>query len=338
MRSRRAPFILLAATAVALSACSGGGGSAAAAPKKLGAAEPAVAPPTSTRPAGTVMSLDPLAEGMVFDPVSGLLAVAVRNPDRLALVNGATGALVTTVPLPGHARHLQLAAPGGPVLVPDEDADRLVEVSLPAGQVVATVPVGKSPHDAGQVSDGEIVVGNEFGHSLSIVRDGAVVATLDDVVQPGGVAALGTTAGVVDVGAFTLSTYDVPAQKRTAVVPAGAGPTHVVTDSQGRFLVADTRGDAVLAFSASPLRQVARLALPGAPYGVTYDPARRRMWVTLTARNQVVALSTAGAQLTEVARYPTVRQPNTVAVDPSSGRVFVSSAETGQLELIDPTS
>ena len=37
----------------------------------------------------------------------------------------------------------------------------------------------------------------------------------------------------------------------------------------------------------------------------------------------------------EVARFPTVRQPNTVAVDPSSGRVFVGSRETGQLQLID---
>jgi hypothetical protein len=31
-----------------------------------------------------------------------------------------------------------------------------------------------------------------------------------------------------------------------------------------------------------------------------------------------------------------VRQPNTVAVDPGSGRVFVCSRATGELQLIDP--
>jgi hypothetical protein len=35
--------------------------------------------------------------------------------------------------VPGHARHRQPAAPGGPVLVPAEDSDTLVLVSLPDG-------------------------------------------------------------------------------------------------------------------------------------------------------------------------------------------------------------
>jgi DNA-binding beta-propeller fold protein YncE len=37
-----------------------------------------------------------------------------------------------------------------------------------------------------------------------------------------------------------------------------------------------------------------------------------------------------------VARFPTVRQPNTVAVDPTTGRLFVTGTVDGTVEIIDP--
>jgi len=306
----------------------------AADPPPAKAAEPAHSPALTTTPAGTVVPLDPDAEGMVFDPVTGLLAVAVRDPDRLLLVDR-NGSVVREVALPGHARHLQLAAPGGPVLVPAEDSNSLVEVALPDGTTTQT-PVGVYPHDAAQLAGGQVLVGDERGGTLSVVDGGQVTATLTSQTQPGGIAAVGDTAGVVDVGAFTLTSYDVPAEQLLDVVAAGEGPTHLVADVRGRFLVADTRGDAVLTFTAEPLVEVSEFPLAGTPYGLAYDGADQVLWVTLTATNEVVGLSTAAAELTEVARFPTVRQPNTVAVDPTSGRVFVGSRATGELQLIDP--
>ncbi|SDY55339.1 hypothetical protein SAMN05661080_03837 [Modestobacter sp. DSM 44400] len=328
----RVTAVLLPLT-LALAGCSGASAPAEA-PEPLGAAEPADSPTLMAEPAGTVVPLDPDAEGMVFDPVTGLLAVAVRNPNRLLLVDEDTGMPVREVPLPGHARHLQLAAPGGPVLVPAEDSNSLVEVALPDGGTTVT-PVGNYPHDAARVATGQVLVADEKGGTLSVVTDGTVTQRITSQTQPAGVAALGDVAAVVDVGAFSLTTYDVPAGQLVDVVDAGEGPTHLVADTRGRFLVADTRGDAVLTFSADPLRQTARYPLPGTPYGLAYDTTDQVLWVTLTATNEVVGLSTAGDELTEVARFPTVRQPNTVAVDPTTGRVFVGSRATGELELID---
>jgi DNA-binding beta-propeller fold protein YncE len=330
MPGARIAAVLLPLT-LALAGCSSSG--PAAEPSPEGAAEPADSPALTVEPAGTVVPLDPDAEGMVFDPVTGLLAVAVRDPDRLVLTDR-DGTAVRTVPLPGHARHLQLAAPGGPVLVPAEDADALVEVALPGGETTVT-PVGTYPHDAARGAGGQVLVGDEKGGTLSLVDGGRVTRTLTSQQQPGGIAVVGDTAGVVDVGSFTLTSYDVPAGELLGVVAAGEGPTHLVADSRGRFLVADTRGDAVLTFSADPPEQVAALPLAGTPYGLAYDGTDQVLWVTLTATNEVAALSTAGSELTEVARFPTVRQPNTVAVDPGSGRVYVGSRATGELQLID---
>lgn len=330
---RRTAAVLLP-LALVLAGCSSGSDDAAPAEQPAKAAEPADSPELTTDPAGTVVDLDPDAEGMVFDPVTGLLAVAVRDPNRLVLTD-ADGVVQREIMLPGHARHLQLAAPGGPVLVPAEDSNTLVEVALPGGEVTETM-VGDYPHDAAQVASGQILVGDEMGGTLSVVTDGEVTQTFDSQTQPGGVATVGDVAGVVDVGAFTITTYDVAAGELQTVLDAGDGPTHVVADGQGRFLVADTRGDAVLVFGSAPLELDGTYPLDGNPYGLAYDATDQVVWVTLTATNEVVGLSTAGDELTEVARFPTVRQPNTVAVDPTTGRVFVGSRETGQLQLIDP--
>lgn len=305
-----------------LAACSGTG--------RPGAAEPATAPPPSVTPAGTLTSVGAQPEGITFDPATGLVAVAVRDPDRLVLLDGATMAVRRTVPLPGSVRHLQLAAPGGPVLVPLESADLIGEVSLPGG-ALRTTPVGQQPHDAAEAAGGVLVVGNEFGHSVSFVRDGRVLATLHDVRQPGGVVADGGTAAVIDVNRFTLGTYDVATMTRTALVGAGAGPTHGVL-AGGRLVVTDTRGNAVLVFTVSPLRQVARLPLAGTPYGIATDGTT--VWVTLTARNQLVGLDVSGAVPRVVARYPTVRQPNTVAVAPGGRTLWLTGTATGQVERI----
>ena len=112
------------------------------------AAEPASSPAMSRRPAGrAVVRSASKPEGVAADPVTGLAAVALRDPARLALVDVATGAVRRRVALPGAARHLQLAAPGGPVLVPAEPRTSSPVSRLPAG-TVSTAPTGRQPHDA----------------------------------------------------------------------------------------------------------------------------------------------------------------------------------------------
>jgi sugar lactone lactonase YvrE len=62
---------------------------------------------------------------------------------------------------------------------------------------------------------------------------------------------------------------------------------------------------------------------------------KRDLWVTLTARNRVVRV-TADGRPRPKASFPTVRQPNSVAVDPRTGRVFVASRTDGTLQAFDP--
>lgn len=322
----RGAVLVLVLAGLLLSACSSKG-------KHPGAAEPATAPPISTAPAGHTVRVGAEPEGIAYDPDTRLIAVAVRNRDRLLLLDAGSLIVRRTVVLPGSVRHLQLARPGGPVLVPDESAKELVEVALPGGTTHA-IAVGKQPHDAAALADGEIAVGNEFGKSVSVIKGGHVRRTITGFEQPGGVIGAGSTFAVVDVHAFTLSTYDVASLRRSAITKAGKGPTHGVLLGGGRLLVADTRGNELLVYRISPLTLLGRLATPGTPYGLASDASTNTVWVTLTARNEVIGVDVAGATPKVTATYATVRQPNTVAVAPGSHQLWVTGTADGVVQSI----
>jgi len=129
-----------------------------------------------------------------------------------------------------------------------------------------------------------------------------------------------------------LEVYDARTRERLDSAPAGAGPTHVVAGEGGLAYVVDTAGDGLLVFETrGSLRIRRRYPLPGAPYGAASDLRNGRLWVTLTARNQLVELATS-ARPHRLNLYPSVRQPNAVAVDPA-GRVFVHGE---QVQRLDP--
>ncbi|QLL10326.1 hypothetical protein H0P51_18395 [Mycobacterium vicinigordonae] len=311
------------------------------APTARPAAEPAIAPAPGA-PVGTVVPTGDIPEGIVIG-TSGVGAVAVRNPDGIELFDAATGVRRQLVPTRGSARHLSLVGPDGPVLVPLEATNELWELSLADGHVLRAVTgVGHQPHDAARTAGDTIVVTNEHGGGVVLVRGGVVVASLPaGPVQPGGVAAVGNYAAVADVQGNGVWVYDGPAGRQVAQGPVGVKLTHAVALGGDRAAFADTDGGAVLIERVDPqLTGVAKVDAPGKPYGLAYDGARRRLYVTLTASNQVrvIDLPDPGKPriLGDVA---TVRQPNSVAVDPHSGTVVVTGSLAdggGTLQVITP--
>ncbi len=302
----------------------------------LAAPEPARAAPPQTAPAGAVVTLGGgRPEGLVADPVSGLVVVALREPDRLALFDPAKVAVVRIVPVPGSARHLELAPQGGAVLVPGEDTDLLATVSLPGGAVTGTVKVGRQPHDVAVLADGDSYVADEFGGSVSLVRGGAVVKTFAGLLQPGGAKGNGDLAAVVDVRGRLTHFYR--SGQEVAVLPSGAGPTHALAAGAGFLYVADTTGGQLLRYDTTGTpRQTGSTALPGRPYGMAYDAARGLVYVTATERNLLVQYRVTPTGLEQAKSWPTVRDAYDVAVVPATGRVVVAGELGSELQVIDP--
>lgn len=317
------------------------------------AAEPRESPPLSERPAGRIVRVGPpirlltadrreppggAPEGLAVDERTDTIAVGLRRPPQLALLDGGSGALRRLVDLPAGPRHVAFDGSAGVFAVPAEMADRLLMVDPRRGEIQDVAPTGSFPH-AVAASDGVVAVGEERGNTITLFQNGRGLATRRVAIQPGGLTAVddGRALAVVSVRERVLELYSVPDLTRLARVPAGVGPTHVV--ARGNVLwVVDTQGDALLIFRRLPeLQLVRRVYLPGGPYGIALDPVRERLWITLTATNRIAELPAHGRP--HVLRtLPVVRQPNTVAVNSRTGRLFVAGRSEGVVELIDPSA
>ena len=302
-------------------------------------AEPQQAPPQTAPIPGRIVPVGKSPEGVVVDAATRTVAVAKRDPDELVLLNADTGEVGQRVALPGFVRHLQLAAPGGPVLVPVESANALVRVELPSGRALPQILTGTIPHDAAQAANGSVFVANEHGGTVTVLRGLEIMKVFTDSVQPAGLAPVGRVMGLVDVRKNDLTIYDADKLSIVGSVPAGDGPTHLVADKHGRMIAADTRGDAVRVFEPLPTpHQVGEIAQPGGPYGIAYDPTRDLLWVASSGTNEVVGYDMSQATPREVKRIPTVQNPYTLGVDATTGRLFIAGATGGVVQIVDTTT
>ena len=300
------------------------------------AAEPEAGPALTVPPIGRVIAVGSTPEGIVVDAQTRMVAVATHDPNEIVLLNADDAAITKRVPVPGTVRHLQLAAPGGPVLVPAESSNALVRIGLPDGQVESQLITGTFPHDAVQSQNGTIFVSNEQGGTVSVLRGDDIVKVFTESVQPAGLAAVGDAVGMLDVRKNDLTVYDAAGLHILGSAPAGDGPTHLVADRHGRMIAADTRGNAVRLFTPLPTpRQVAQVAQPAGPYGIAYDPTRDRLWVASSGSNVVVGYDMTAATPRKVAEFPTVQSPYSVAVDATTGRLFVAGVTAGVVQIIE---
>lgn len=324
MRSGRRRTAVAGALLAALVACSApGAGTVVPAP------EPAASPVPTAAPAGQVLPSGPVS-ALAVDPATGTLAVAVTAPDRVMLHALADVAAPTRgVPLPGPAT--ALSAADGTLLVA---SGALTQVDLPRGGAPATVRPGASVRAAVAVGDTTVVA---MGSEVAILdARGEVVRTVEGFADAVGLVPAGDGVVVLDRGRAALSVVDPVVGEAGPAIRAGEGATAAVGDRFGRTLVLDTRDGELLIFGGDPLLLWQRYPVPGSPYGIAYDAGRDLAWITLPARNEVVGLDVAGGEPVERYRFPTVRQPDSVAVDPGSGQVFVGSASGAGLQVVDP--
>jgi DNA-binding beta-propeller fold protein YncE len=290
------------------------------------AAVAAVSPPVATTPAGTVTALTDDVVAMAYSPESGTLAVAGKDTVRL-------------YPLEDTLGEPKTAAVAAESLTADGDA------FLAAGRnEVTRVSADGSTRAAGSFRgtpvsaaafDGRTLVAMRDERAVAVVKDAKVQRMISgDMMSADQVVPAGEGAVVLDRLRNAVFELDVPGATITQGLRAGQGATNAVADRFGRVLVTDTRGGALLAFSLDPLLMRQNFPVPGAPYAIAYDPERDLAWVTLTETNEVVGYDVAGEEPEEKYRFPTVSQPNTVAVDPRTGRVLVASGTGDGIQVI----
>lgn len=327
---RRVGLLCLAGVLVLTGCSDAGGGDALQVVENPTAAVAVPSPATTVRPAGEIVPQS--GKITATATVGRTLAVAVADPASVLLYDlDDLRARPTTVPLPAAAEELTPA--GDEVVASLPGARSLARISVPSGEVHTTTVRGRP---SGAAVRGE--------RTLVAVRDRKAVEVLDgdtvnktitgELYSADDVLVAGEATVVLDKLRTAVFSVDVEEGTIREGLRAGEGATNAVTDSYGRVLVADTRGNGLLAFGTDPLLLRQRYPVPGGIYGIAYDERRGIAWVTLTGRNQVVGYDVRGGEPTEKFRLPTVRQPNSVTVDQRTSRVIIGSAAGEGIQVI----
>lgn len=294
------------------------------------AAQAAVSPAVTVKPAGQVLDTAAVSALAV---APGSLVVALTQPPSLLVYDlDKLGAPRATVPLPGPADRLTVS--GDQVLAAVPGKGVLAQLSLKDAKLTTT-NVGGQPA-AGVVSAAGTLVAMRDRKAVEVLGAGGPKTITGQLYSADDVLDTGSGVLVLDRLRTAVFTVDLAGGKIGEGLRAGDGAANAVTDSFGRVLVTDARAGALIAFSADPLIMRQRYPVPGGAYGIAYDHTRNLAWVTLTGRNEVVGFDVRGGEPVEKYRFPTVRQPDSVAVDDQSGRVVVGSAAGEGTQVIQP--
>ncbi|MPY96925.1 MAG: hypothetical protein GEU97_02850 [Actinophytocola sp.] len=298
------------------------------------AASPASSPESTQAPEGTVLDVDGDVTSVAIN--QGTLAAAVTDDGEARVLFyrlTQPDAKPERVDVDGPVERLTASGDQFAATLPTEN----VVLHLTPGGVVGKTSIEGAPTSIAQL-DGRSLVGLRKAKAVAVLeheqltaRTSGELASADQVL----VSSRGTPV-VLDRLRSALFEVQTDEGDIGLGLRAGQGATNAVTDQYNRVLVVDTREEYLLAFSLDPLVLRQRYPVPGSPYGIDYDARRDLAWVTLTARNEVVAFDVAGGEPEEAARFVTVRQPNAVTTDPTTGTVVVASANGEGIQVIEP--
>jgi hypothetical protein len=311
------------------------------APPTIVPAQPAESPPVSQSPAGAVRPLAGHASAAVFDGGTRQLAVLCPPNDPGApasiTVFGDAQVAPRVIALPGPAAALTgdgsgtvyLAVRGG-YLVVDLAGGHTSQVNVADAANTDFTAIARR-------ADGKLVLGSADGAVYTLASEtpsgtapvsnrNKIFARVDALVTQG------NTTVVLDRGQTSVTTIGADGRAEQAL-RAGEGATTLAADPLGRVLVADTRGGQLLVYGVDPL--ILRQAYPvrQAPYGLA--GSRQLAWVSQTTSNVVIGYDLSTGIPVEKVRYPTVRQPNSLAFDEASDTLYVVSGSGAGVQVID---
>ncbi|RVW04154.1 NHL repeat-containing protein [Rhodococcus xishaensis] len=291
-------------------------------------ATPAVSP-AGAMPDGTVDNLGQTIDALTFDLTSSTTAILTDDGTRLLLLSEGS-AQPREVVLDGAAAEIT-SAPDGRVLLPMNDRVQIVDT---ASGEKTSIAVDGDARSAVFLPDGSLAVGLANGEIQVLDPSGGVTQTVSGLASVDALAVTDGDLSALDRRQTSVTEIDLEDSSLGMALRAGEGATQLATDPFGRILVTDTTGDELLVFTTDPLIMRQRYPVSGAPYGIAYDVRTDLVWVTLTEVNMVLGFDISTGIPVEEARFNTVRQPNSVAVDTVGGTLLVGSATGDGLQRI----
>jgi YVTN family beta-propeller protein len=255
----------------------------------------------------------------------------VAHGDRVTAFDLRTGA-VTDRLVAGQRVHAALAIPGThEVLSTNGETDNAYLFDGRTGRIRATIPTGTKPDAAAYDPVTRTVwIMNPGSGDITIVDPDTakVLAT----VSVGGSLEMAAADGhglmYVNVeDRNDVAVLDTRARKLVRRLPLDGcdGPTGIAVDPKTKEIVSACGGNAVAIVSAPDGRQIAKLPIGKGADGAAYDPVHDLALIP-GGRDGNLTLLRLGRKPTVVGQVATAVSARTIAVDPSTGRVYLPSA------------
>ena len=277
-------------------------------------------------------------EGLAFDPVGRRLAALVGNEVVLYTVDGGLRE-VGKIPTDGRARQVVANVGGGFLIaakttvltVAKDGVQGTPQAQKLDGDIVSVAPYSGAPDRSTEfaiagTADGRILVLDVSGPPTPRTITGPVEAS-KILVHDGDVA-------VVDRLQSSVAEVDVAGGKLGKGLRVGRGITNAAVDPYGRLFAVDTGKNQIIGYTIAPLMQRFLYPEKGSPWAVGYDETDKLMWLTRTGTNEVVGYSLNTGIPEQRKLFPTVRQPNALAVDAKTGTLYVQSATGAGIQAI----
>ncbi|MCX6489126.1 MAG: hypothetical protein NT156_14370 [Mycobacterium sp.] len=323
-------------------------------PATIEPAGAATSPPPDRPPAGDVLALTGRPTAALFDPTTSSLAVFTpgadpQAPGTLTIIGPAGAARPVALPagttaIAGDGKGAVYATTRGGFVTVDlatgglaattidgHDATdftaiaRRVDGRLLVGSAAGAVYVLADQTSSGQTDSGQTDSGQTGSGQTRVTAETTIFSRVDAIVTEG------ETAVVLDRAQTSVTALNQQGAVQQAL-RAGLGATTIAADPAGRVLVTDTRGGQLLVFSVDPLIQRQGYPIGESPYAIA--SSNTLVWVSQTAINSVAGYDLGTGIPVEKVRYPTVRQPNSLAFDEVSGTLYVVSGSGDGIQVI----
>jgi YVTN family beta-propeller protein len=272
-----------------------------------------------------------------FDPSQGRVYVA--HGDQVTVVNAATGAIIGNIgPLPGGTHGIDVSPENGIGFTDDGDAGIAAAFDLNTLKILKRIPTAPDADGVNYdpVSRHIFVINGDSG-SITVIdpKSQDAIATIK--------VGAGLEAGIVDgKGKFFVDgaeQHDIIAiDTRTNAVlahyPMAAcqRPHGIAVDSDTRRVFSTCINKLMVVMDADNGRIVAQLPIGTGTDGATFDP-KRKLALSSNGEGTISVVQEQDANhFVALPDLATQRSARTIAIDPSTGRLFLPAADIAKID------
>jgi YVTN family beta-propeller protein len=213
-----------------------------------------------------------------------------------------------------------ISAYAGTVYVADEGSNSVSVIDTGALKRIATIPVGRAPHNVQIAPDGKLAWVTNEGEQHT-ASHGANAHGQQ-----------GATSGRGEIWAIDTSRNTVVAR-----IPVGSHPAHVVVTPDGRFAYVTNGGDDTVSVVDISARAVVETVRVGEyPHGIRIAPEGKEAYVANLKGGTVSVIDT--ASMKEVAKIRVGKGPAQTGFTPDGRYGFVSLSQENSVAVIDPAA